>query len=174
MPRLLRPLLLALSLVAPAALAETLYRIELIVFRQAQPVEASQPAPEDWAGDLPVLSAAAQRSPALGDTARQLEEQLGYPVLLHLSWQQDADDAAGGVRFATGPAQDGHHPLEGLLRLQGGRYLQLELQAWTNRFDADGFLAASEHLQHRRRLVPGQLTYLDHPSLGALIRVHAP
>lgn len=171
MPTTLRPLLLALLLIAAPGYAETLYQVELIVFRQAPPVDASQPVPEDWAGAAPAIAAEAQRSPALEDTARQLNETLGYPVLLRQAWQQAADDPPRAVRFAAGTPCDRHAPVEGLLSLRQERHLELELHTWVNRCDADGFLVASERLQHKRRLIPGQLTYLDHPSLGALIRV---
>lgn len=172
MPRLLRPLLLALLLLAPAAFAEALYQVELIVFRQAQQtLNASQPAPEDWAAGAAAIPAQNERTPALSDTAAKLEAGQGYQVLLHKSWQQGVTSSPQAVRFSTGKERDGHFPVEGTLDLTQGSQLELKLQTWVNQFNADGFLAASERLQAKRRLLPGQLTYLDHPTLGALIRV---
>lgn len=171
MLRLLRPLLVSLLLIAPAAFAEALYQVELIVFRQAEKaVPASQPAPEDWAGKAAALPATAQRSPALTGEAEKLAAK-GYQVLLHQAWQQDVSGSPTAVRFSTGKERDGHFPVEGVLDLAQGRQLELKLTTWVNRFNAEGFLAGSERLQIARRLIPGQLTYLDHPSLGALIRV---
>ncbi len=172
MLRLLRPLLVSLLLIAPAASAEALYQVELIVFRQAEKaVPASQPAPEDWAGSSAVIPAQSERTPALGDTAAKLEDSQGYRVLLHRAWQQGVGGTPTPLRFSTGEERDGHFPVEGVLELSQGRQLELRLTAWVNRFNAEGFLAGSEHLHSQRRLVPGQLTYLDHPSIGALIRV---
>lgn len=172
MPRLLRPLLISLLLVAPAAFAQALYQVELIVFRQAEKaVPASQPAPEGWAGDAAAIAPERERSPALTDAAAKLESGQGYRVLLHKAWQQEVGDAPAPLRFGTGKERDGHFPVEGVLDLTQGRQLELKLNAWVNRFSAEGFLAGSERLHSQRRLVPGQLTYLDHPSIGALIRV---
>ncbi|MDI9750545.1 hypothetical protein QM285_22285, partial [Stutzerimonas stutzeri] len=47
MPR--RYLALLLLWLAPQVHAEALYRVELILFRHATPLEASQHAPCDWA-----------------------------------------------------------------------------------------------------------------------------
>lgn len=47
MPR--RYLALLLLWLAPQVHAEALYRVELILFRHATPLEASQHAPYDWA-----------------------------------------------------------------------------------------------------------------------------
>lgn len=172
MPRLLRPLLIALLLIAPTAFAEALYQVELIVFRQAQQtLNASQPAPEDWAGNAAAIAPESERSPALTDTATKLESSQGYQVLLHKAWQQGVSTSPAPLRFSAGKERDGHFPVEGVLDLTQGRQLDLNLTTWINQFNADGFLAASERLQVQRRLLPGQLTYLDHPSLGVLIRV---
>ena len=113
----------------------------------------------------------ARKLPVLTPLLALLLAREGYPVLLHQAWQQAADDPPRAVRFAAGTPCDRHAPVEGLLSLRQERHLELELHTWVNRCDADGFLVASERLQHKRRLIPGQLTYLDHPSLGALIRV---
>lgn len=172
MLRLLRPLLVSLLLVAPTAFAEALYRVDLIVFRQAEkPLDASQPAPEDWAGSAALIAATDERSSALAHEAEKLQGDPGYRILLHKAWQQGVGSAAAPVRFVTGQQSDGHFPVEGVLDLTQDRQLELNLQAWVNRFNTAGFLAGSERLQIKRRLIPGQLVYIDHPSLGALIRV---
>lgn len=91
--------------------------------------------------------------------------------MLHKAWQQGAGTSPAPVRFATGKESDGHFPVEGVLDLTQGRQLELNLQTWVNQFNRDGFLASSERLQIQRRVLPGQPTYLDHPSIGALIRI---
>lgn len=171
MLRLLRPLLVSLLLIAPAAFADALYQVELIVFRQAEkPVNASQPSPEDWANGSATIAAENQRGIALNGEAEKLAAK-GYQVLLHQAWQQNVGSSPAPLRFSAGKEHDGHFPVEGVLSLAQGRQVELKLQSWVNRFGQDGFLASSERLQAQRNLLPGQLTYLDHPSIGALIRI---
>ncbi len=173
MSRLLRPFLIALLLaVAPASFAETFYQVELIVFRQANPVNANQATPENWAANTSPLPEQSLRSSALTDMATKLETQMGYKVLLHQAWKQAVGSQAG-VRFGTGQVSDGHQPVEGTLTLSQGRNLELNLSTWVNRFDSNGFLASSEKLLQQRRFLPDQLIYIDHPSLGALLRVRS-
>ncbi len=171
MLRLLRPLLVSLLLIAPPAFAEALYQVELIVFRQAEKaVNASQPSPEDWAGNALAIAPENERGPALTGDAEKLAGK-GYQIVLHKAWQQGVGTSPAPVRFATGKQSDGHFPVEGVLDLTQGRQLELNLQTWVNQFNRDGFLASSERLQIQRRVLPGQPTYLDHPSIGALIRI---
>ena len=47
----------------------------------------------------------------------------------------------------------------------------MDADFWVNQFDADGLVTASERIKHSSRLKNGQLTYLDHGSLGLLIKV---
>lgn len=47
----------------------------------------------------------------------------------------------------------------------------MDADFWVNQFDADGLATASERIKHSSRLKNGQLTYLDHGSLGLLIKV---
>ncbi|MCL7461657.1 CsiV family protein [Pseudomonas sp. NW5] len=175
MRRLLSPLCLALWLIAPNALAETLYHLELLVFRQAPPLLASQPPGEDWSAGVAPIAKLDQRTAVLRDQAAQLGEHLG-PVLLQQAWQQRLGEGASRVRFGAGPTRDGHQTVEGILSLEQGRsrYPQLTLELWVNHFDAEGQLQSSERLRQKQRLLPGQLTYIDHPSLGALVRARLP
>lgn len=173
MLRLLRPLLVSLLLIAPAAFADALYQVELIVFRQAEkPVNASQPSPEDWANGASAIAAENERGTALGGEAEKLAAK-GYQVVLHKAWQQGVGGSSAPVRFSAGQEHDGHFPVEGVLALSQGRQLELKLQSWINQFNHDGFLTGSERVQAQRGVLPGQLIYLDHPSAGALIRITA-
>lgn len=173
MLRLLRPLLVSLLLIAPAAFADALYQVELIVFRQAEkPVNASQPSPEDWANGASAIAAENERGIALGGEAEKLAAK-GYQVVLHKAWQQGVGGSSAPVRFSAGQEHDGHFPVEGVLALSQGRQLELKLQSWINQFNRDGFLTGSERVQAQRGVLPGQLIYLDHPSAGALIRITA-
>ena len=78
----LRYLLLLLALLAPQVRAEALYRVELILFRHAPPLEASQRARYDWADGAQVLDRRAERQPALEHVAARLTPGQGYQVLL--------------------------------------------------------------------------------------------
>lgn len=170
--RLLRILPLLLSLLSPLALADRLYEVELIVFRQSgQPLLASQPAPDDWASGASPLGAGSERSPSLTSEAARLTPGQGYEVLLHQAWQQSLGSAPSKVAFSNGEASFSHHPVQGTLTMKAVRFTDLDAQVWVNRFDADGLLTSSEHLKQSARLKDGELTYLDHGSIGALVRV---
>jgi hypothetical protein len=170
--RLLRFLPLLLSLLSPLALADRLYEVEIIVFRQSsQPLQASQPAPDDWAARARPLGAGSERPLALSNEAARLSGSNGYQVLLHQAWQQTLGGATSTVAFSSGKASFAHHPVEGILEMKSVRFVDLDAKIWVNQFDADGLLTGSEHLKQSARLKNGELTYLDHGSIGALIRV---
>ncbi len=82
----LRYLVLLLTLLAPQAHAEALYRVELILFRHAPPLEASQHAPYDWADSAQMLDRRAERQPALEHVAARLTPDQGYQVLMQRAW----------------------------------------------------------------------------------------
>jgi len=170
--RTFRSLALLLALLAPAAFADGLYQVELILFRQAgEPVSASQPAPEDWAtGALPI-AAESERGTALNGEAAKLSPANGYEVLLHKAWSQNLGAAPSKVALSNGEEKDGHFPAEGTVSLKLDRYVDMDADFWVNQFDADGLLIGSERLKQNIRLKNGELTYLDHSSLGLLIRV---
>lgn len=163
---------LLLSLLAPLAWADRLYQVEVIVFRQAgEALPASQPAPDDWAANSLTLDSSALLPLALQGEAAKLTQANGYAVLLHQSWSQNVGIEPRRIALSAGEPQIGHHPVEGTLTLQQTETLNVEASFWANQFDADGLLAASEHLQQSTRLKEGTLTYLDHRSLGVLIRI---
>ena len=75
------------------------------------------------------------------------------------------------IALSEGQEQDHHFPVEGTLTLSQVRFVDMEADFWVNRFGDDGFLAGSQHIRQGTRLKNGELTYLDHPSLGILIKV---
>ncbi|MGQ7958829.1 CsiV family protein [Pseudomonas sp. SP16.1] len=162
---------LLLCLLAPSAFAERLYQVELLVFRQAgEPVVAPQLAPDDWAGTaLPIGDS--ERPTALNAEAAKLSPGNGYQLLLHKAWSQNIGSSPSSVAVSSGEAQFGHHPIEGTLSFTQERFADLQLELWINQFSADGLLETSEHLKIVQRLKDDSLTYLDHGSLGALIRI---
>lgn len=171
----LRPLLLLLCLIAPQAIAEGLYQIELIVFRQAgEALSTSQPAPDDWAvGASPI--AGNERGTALNAEAAKLNPDNGYQVLLHKAWAQELAAAPSKAALSTGSEQFGHYPVEGVVTLsEEQRLIDLEADFWINRFDSDGLLSGSERVRQRTRVKLGELTYLDNGSLGLLVKATQP
>ncbi|MCQ4299841.1 peptidoglycan binding protein CsiV [Pseudomonas songnenensis] len=167
----LRHLILLLALLTPPAHAEALYRVELILFRHAPPLEASQRARYDWAEGAQVLDRRAERQPALEHIAARLTPDQGYQVLLQRAWQQAVSDKASTIALHQGQRHFEHYPIEGLLTVRPGRYMQTDMTFWVNRFGDYGELLSSERLTQRVRLVPGRLTYIDHDSLGLLIEL---
>ncbi|WPC03668.1 CsiV family protein [Pseudomonas benzenivorans] len=167
----LLPLTLLMLLATPT-FAEGLYQVEVIVFRQAgEPVPASQPAPDDWARDAQPIDAGSERGTTLNSEASRLNPGNGYQVLLHRAWSQHLSGTPSRVALSTGSEQFGHFPVEGTLSLKQARFIDVEADLWINSFDASGLLSGSERLKQDSRLKSGELTFLDHGSLGLLIRV---
>ncbi len=170
--RLFRCLALLLSLAAPTAFAGGPYQVELVVFRQAgDAVPSSQPAPDDWATGAQPLASDALRATALDNQLAKLSQDNGYTVLLHKAWRQDIGETPVKIALSEGQEQDHHFPVEGTLTLSQVRFVDMKADFWVNRFGDDGFLAGSQHIRQGTRLKNGELTYLDHPSLGILIKV---
>lgn len=171
--RVLRHLPLLLCLLAPSAFADALYQIEVIVFRQAgEPIVASQPAPDDWAvGSQPITGS--ERGTALDDAAAKLNPGAGYQVLLHKAWSQTLTPVPNKAAISVGNEQFGHYPVEGVIAFsQQERLVDIDADIWVNQFDGDALLTGSERIKQRSRLKNGELTYLDHGSLGMLIKVN--
>lgn len=169
--RPLRFLPLLMALLAPTALAERLYEVELIIFRQgSQVLPASQPAAEDWASGANRLGMESQRSTSLDGEVAKLKSSANYQVLLHQAWQQTLRASSERVAFTSGEGSFDQYPVQGVIGLSLAETLELEADIWVNQLDEQGLLLQSERLRQSRRLTPGELTYLDHGSIGALIR----
>ncbi|WP_375738437.1 CsiV family protein [Pseudomonas boanensis] len=169
--RAIRYFALLLALFAPAAFADGLYQVEMILFRQAgEPIPSSQPAPDDWANGSQSIEGS-ERGTALDGEAAKLDPSKGYQVLLHKAWSQNISTAPSAVSVTSGNQQLGHFPVEGTLILSIDRNIEARTDFWVNQFDADGLLSGSERIRQTTRLKNGELTYLDHSSLGILIRV---
>lgn len=170
--RLLRTLTLLLGLFSPLAMAEAQYQVELIFFRQAgEVIPSSQLAPEDWAAGSQQLPAGSERGTALNSQAAKLIPANGYEVLLHQAWAQGIDASPVKITLSQGKQVFGHYPIEGTLTLSQQRLIDLQANLWINQFDANGAVTGSEQLKQSVRLQPGKLTYIDHGSLGLLVRV---
>lgn len=171
MTRPLHLIALLLCLLAPSAFAERLYQVELLVFRQAgEPVFAPKVAPDDWAGTaLPITGN--ERPTTLDGEAAKLNPGSGYQVLLHKAWSQTIGSSPSRVAVSSGEERFGHHVIEGTLSFTQERFADLDLELWINQFSGDGLLESSEHMKVAQRLKDNSLTYLNHGSLGALVRI---
>jgi hypothetical protein len=168
----LLPLILLGLLSSTAALAESLYQVEVIVFRQAaQPISAGQLPPDNWAQNALPVNGSNSRSTALNAEAAKLNPSSGYQVLLHKAWSQSLGGSSSLVAFSTGDEQFGHYPVEGTISLKEGRVIELDSDVWVNQIDASGIITDSERIKQNSRLKSGELTFVDNGSLGLLIRV---
>lgn len=170
--RLLRHLPLLLALFSSTALADSNYQVELLMFRQAStPLLSSQPVPDDWASDAQLPASGSARSTALNNEAAKLIPSNGYEVLLHQAWQQSVGPTPVKIALSNGQEQLGQYPAQGTLSLKLESFVDVTADFWANQFDADGMVTASEHIKQSSRLKNGQTTYLDHGSIGILIKV---
>ena len=168
----LLPLILLSLLSSNAALAESLYQVEVIVFRQAaEPISAGQLPPDNWAQNALPVDGSNSRSTALNAEAGKLSPSSGYQVLLHKAWSQSLGASSSSVAISTGDEQFGHFPVEGTISLKAGRLIELDSDIWVNQLDASGTLTDSERIKQSSRLKSGELTFVDNGSLGLLIRV---
>lgn len=170
--RLIPSLALLLVLIAPAALADELYQIEMILIRQnlEQPFQ-SQPAPEDWAKGAKPVTADQERTPSLNDMTAKLGSSGNYEVLLHKAWQQPLSDQPSLISITEGQEQFGQFPVQGTLSLTLKRFTDVQAQFWVNQFDNNGVVSASERLNQTSQTKNGQLNFLDAGHLALLLKV---
>ncbi|WP_338480110.1 CsiV family protein [Pseudomonas trivialis] len=170
--RLFRILSLLLVVVAPAAFADSPYQVEMILVRQnAEPMINSRPAPEDWDAGAPRLGER-MSPPRLGTIVDKLRADSSYTVLAHKAWEQNLGEQPVNIAITDGAEQFGQFPLQGVLRLQLGRFTDIDADFWINQFDANGSVIASEHLAQKDvRTKNNQLNYLDGGHLALLIKI---
>jgi hypothetical protein len=170
--RVFRSLTLLLVLIAPAAFADGMYQVELILFRQhGEPAATNQAAPEDWAAGAQSLDADNQTSTGLDALVSKLEASDGYKVLLHRAWQQSLSATPSKVAISSGQPQFGHFPIEGTVSLGLARFTDIDANFWVNQLDEHGVLVTSERMRQATRVRNGELTYMDNGSLAMLIKV---
>ncbi len=170
--RPLRHFALLLALLSPLAGAESArFQIETILFRQGgEPIISGQLAPDDWANGAQINASDSPSAKYLNNEASKLSSSSGYQVLMHQSWQQTLSAMPVKVALSEGTEEFGHFPVQGTLDLKYNRLIDMQADLWINRFE-DGHPIESEHLLQKRRLKPGELTFIDSTSLGLLIKV---
>lgn len=172
--RYLIHLALLLSLVSTQALASGTQLVELIIFRQdPDRLLTSRVAPDDWAKNSTVISREMQRSPQLSHLVSKLKADPNYQILLHQAWQQSSNDPTVQVAIHAGEAFFDHYPVEGRLAMQLDRTSQVQLDFWINQFNPDATLLSSERFKQSALVANDQITFIDHGSLAALIRIQA-
>ncbi|MDZ3990735.1 peptidoglycan binding protein CsiV [Pseudomonas sp. Teo4] len=174
--RAIRCLTLLLTLFAPAAFAEGLYQVEMILVRQNNvPAFTSPFAPEDWSAGAPRLEKDNERKEALDDEVTRLEATPNYTVLLHKAWQQQVGSEPSRIALGAGKEQFGHFPIEGNLSITEGRFITVEANFWVNQLDGNGNVLQSEQFkQSNSNMKGGQLTFLDGGHLAVLLKVTPP
>lgn len=171
--RAIRNLTLMLTLIAPAAFADSQYRVEMILVRQnAVPAVTTQYAPEDWKDGAAPLAQFDVIQPILDKEADALAADSQYTVLLHKAWQQNLDGEVSKIAISDGQEQFGHFPIEGNVSLSEDRFITVDARFWVNQFDANGGVIQSEAFsQSNKNVTSGVLTFLDGGHLAVLFKV---
>ena len=165
---------LLLSLGSAQAFANESQVIELIVFRQSNDsLQANRTAPDNWANGATRVTAEMWRSTQLDLLAKKLTPDNGYQVIMHKAWLQNNDGTTAQVAISDGHAHFQHHPIEGTLTFDLERTSSVQLDLWINQFNPDKTLRSSERFKQKTLVVNGQVTFVDHGNLGALIRIQA-
>lgn len=164
---------LLLLLTSTASWAADNHHIELILFRQADvsPVMSPRVAPDNWYDKAQQLQPGQFRSSLLDNVVSKLTPENGYEIVLHRIWQQADSPLMTSIALSTGQEIFGHHPVEGTFTLRQDRANEIDLNFWINQFQPDGTLSASERFQQSAVIPYQELSYIDHGSLGALIRI---
>lgn len=160
------------TLLSTQALANETQLVELVVFRQgSDSLPASRVAPDSWANGATSISAEMQRSTHLGHLTEKLTADKGYQVLLHSAWLQNSRDDSARIAVTEGIQHFNHYPVEGTLNFTLDRTSTVLLDLWINQFNADKTLHSSEHFKQKALVPNNQVTFVDHGTLGALIRI---
>lgn len=172
--RYLVHLALLLTLCSTQALANDTQLIELIIFRQSsETIPASQVAPDSWANGATPVTADMLRSTHLGQLASKLTPANGYQVLLHKTWLQTSNGPSVQVAITEGAESFAHYPVEGTLAIELERTSQVQMDFWINQFNPDATLLSSERFKQSALVANDQVTFIDHGTLGALIRIQS-
>jgi hypothetical protein len=113
------------------------------------------------------------RSTQLDLLAKKLTPDNGYQVIMHKAWLQNNDGTTTQVAISDGRAHFQHYPIEGTLSFNLERSNSVQLDLWINQFNPDKTLRSSERFKQKTLVVNGQVTFVDHGNLGALIRIQA-
>lgn len=178
------------AFVAFTALANTVqaqdagtYQVEAIVFAQpSAPISGNRAPDYNWADDAVMLEDTARSDVRKLDVTQfRMDREAdklaanGYRILMHQAWIQPADSNLQ-VAVHQGESLGEHYPVEAVLGLERAEEsMALEVKAWrhTGARSQDGQAASilSEKLHQSRRLRLNDVHYLDHQSMGMLVRI---
>lgn len=179
MKTLIRSLFVLFSLTAIPALAQPLYQVEVLLFSQSGSPLYSAPSPDYRWADNAVWADHENNADVrpVSDTLLRMTseasrlQQNGNTILLHQAWVQPAESGLQ-VALASGEPLDEVFPVQALVSLQRDRFIELDATFWRNHINREErSLAASERLRDQRRMRLDEVHYLDHQSIGALVRV---
>lgn len=172
--RYLVRLALLLTLCSTQTLANDTQLVELIVFRQSsESLIASRIAPDNWANGATLVTTEMLRSTHLNHLVNKLTPASGYQVLLHKAWLQTSNGPSVQIAVTEGNESFAHYPVEGTVAMELERTSQVQVDFWINQFNPDATLLSSERFKQSALVANDQVTFVDHGTLGALIRIQA-
>lgn len=171
--RLIHCLALLLTLITPAALADDLYHIEMVLIQQNQlpALNTAATAPEDWAAGSQRIEPQSETKPRLQSVVDKLVASNDYSVLLHKSWQQTLGQTPTRIALSSGTEHYGHFPIQGTLDLTLDRFTDVTAKFWLNQFDPNGLIVSTERLSQKSRTKNGELNFIDNGHLALLLKI---
>jgi hypothetical protein len=186
-------LLAVAAVLAPApgvraqnAAAQTVYTVELVVFRNM----SGSGGPEDWSAkavargpespEQPVVTGRfVQSIPAaqfqLNDLATKLQNTTNYQPIAHFAWQQTASTWGSRAGFTVAKLAGSVPGLSGIIYLERGSYLHLGMSLNYQTSNPPAALAAAPgtvfNLTESHRVRFRTLSYFDHPAFGVIALV---
>ena len=172
--RYLVHLALLLTLCGTQAMANDTQLVELIIFRQSsESLIASRIAPDNWANGATLVTTEMLRSTHLNHLVNKLTPASGYQVLLHKAWLQTSNGPSVQIAVTEGNESFAHYSVEGTVAMELERTSQVQVDFWINQFNPDATLLSSERFKQSALVANDQVTFVDHGTLGALIRIQA-
>jgi len=168
-----------------AAPSQTVYTIEMVVFRNV----SGAGGPEDWGAkavargpetpEAPVTGRFVQSIPSsrfqLNNVAAKLQNTTNYPPIAHFAWQQTASSWGSRAGFTIPKLAGNVAGLSGIVFLERGSYLHLGMSLTYQMSNPPTGLAAAPgtafNLSESRRVKFDQLNYYDHPAFGVIALV---
>lgn len=175
--QLLALLFLSVWLGLAQAQSQNTYQVEVVIFSQpSAQLTPGTAADYSWADQAVQLSETTRSNIRsldnsqfqLSSDASKLSTQ-GYKVVLHQAWTQP-DDSELVIAVHEGEEMDGVYPVQALVSLGREQMVEVDVTAWINNQTQDRELV-SERIKQTRRLRLDETHYLDHQSMGMLIRI---
>ncbi len=170
---------------AQTAPSNTVYTVELIVFRNL----SGAGGPEDWsarpsargpeAPDSPVTGRFVGTIPAsqfqLNDIAAKLRNTTNYQPIAHFAWQQTASSWGSRAGFTVAKLAGNVPGLSGIIFLEAGSYLHLGMTLSYQTSNPPPGLSAAPGtvftMSESRRVKRYERNYYDHPAFGVIALV---